>query len=92
MDDHFRQMLAPAMRSSSVTEKFVPSKTFIGKRDGYYFGNGDSGLGYYLDSRSLGFDYEDSKKKRSLEKIANEPLPYQPPGIFFSLNTLNTSL
>lgn len=80
MDEHFRQMLAPAMRSSSTIEKFAPSKIFTGKRDGYYFGNGAKGLGYYLDGRSLGNDYEDSKKKRSLNEVTDVPMSQEPPG------------
>jgi len=39
--------------SSSNDEQmtaFIPSKTWLGEKKGFYFGTGDEGTGYYLDS------------------------------------------
>jgi hypothetical protein len=32
-------------------QSFIPSSTFSGKKVGYFFRNGDKGIGYYLDGR-----------------------------------------
>ncbi len=45
MDAHFRKILAHSDGSS-----FISSSAFSGIKPGYYFGRGDKGLGYYVDS------------------------------------------
>jgi hypothetical protein len=49
MEDHFQQVLAPSLSSSSGPPRFIPSKSFTGSRQGYIFKKGDHGLGYYID-------------------------------------------
>ena len=43
-------------------ERFIHSKTFQGKKDGYYFGTSSEGTGYFLDSNN-----SSSSKKRQRE-------------------------
>jgi hypothetical protein len=37
------------MSSTTSTASFIPSSKFAGKKDGYVFKTGESGLGYYRD-------------------------------------------
>lgn len=51
MDHHFDTILGGSFSggSNSNHSSFIPAKKFEGKKDGYFFQNGDRGLGYYLD-------------------------------------------
>lgn len=51
MDHHFDAVLGGSFSGSSSSNHsaFIPAKKFDGKKDGYFFQNGDRGLGYYLD-------------------------------------------
>merc|ERR1719171_342543 len=51
-------------RCATATEnirKFLPAESFTGYREGFYFTNGEKGLGYYLD------------KREAPERIVQEP-------------------
>jgi beta-catenin-like protein 1 len=50
-----------AAAATSATGEFIPSSTWKGRKEGYYFGTSDKaqGTGYYLDNNTF-----DSKKKR----------------------------
>lgn len=48
MDDHFSKILGPHGNKNAA--KFIPAKTFEGRKPGYAFHNGDFGVGYYLDN------------------------------------------
>mmetsp|Transcript_22838 Transcript_22838/g.63440 ORF Transcript_22838/g.63440 Transcript_22838/m.63440 type:complete len:636 (-) Transcript_22838:2705-4612(-) len=63
--------------TSSDSEKkviaFIPSKAWLGEKRGFYFGTGDEGTGYYLDSfQRHETDLLRPKKKRKTVKIAEE--------------------
>ena len=32
------------------TKAFIPTRTWLGEKKGFYFGTGDEGTGYYIDS------------------------------------------
>jgi len=46
-------MLRDLSKATSSQDRFIPSLTFAGAREGYVFKMGDEGLGYYLDTRQL---------------------------------------
>lgn len=56
MDDHFNKILGS--HASKNATKFIPAKTFEGRKPGYVFHNGDFGVGYYLDSKHTSYDVQ----------------------------------
>ena len=57
-------------------EAFIPSAKFTGKKDGYYFGAGKNGVGYYLDAaQSSKSDGSEGKvdAKASAKKAIEKP-------------------
>jgi hypothetical protein len=66
-------------------EPFIPSKTFRGTKDGYYFSRGSKGLGYYLDAPR--FHRQNRKKKNSSkEKIPPKKVQRMLPGKLARMN------
>lgn len=51
MDSHFSNMLDMQGRAAPQAP-FLPSKTFNGAKPGYYFSNGEQGIGYYIDRKN----------------------------------------
>jgi len=51
---------------------FVPSKTWLGEKKGYYFGTGIEGTGYYLDSLQQSLAQNESPRKRKRVTIAED--------------------
>lgn len=59
----------------SITENeqlvaFIPTKTWLGEKKGYYFGTGDDGTGYYAD-KSQQNEIQITKKRKTV-KIAED--------------------
>ena len=49
MEDHFNSILGPLRSKSSQEAHFIPSSSYSASKNGYFFANGDRGLGYYED-------------------------------------------
>ena len=47
---------------------FIPSKTWLGEKKGFYFSTGDGGTGYYIDS----LQQNDMQRKKKRVKIAED--------------------
>ncbi len=59
--------------SSSNDERmpaFIPSKTWVGEKKGFYFGTGDDGTGYYIDNVQQK-DVQSTRKRKKV-KIAED--------------------
>jgi beta-catenin-like protein 1 len=50
MDDALNRMVAVASVAVGNRRAFIPSATWQGSKDGYYFGTTDKGTGYHLDA------------------------------------------
>ena len=50
MNDHFSSMLAPA-QATAKSVPFIKASSFEGKKEGYKFQKGPSGIGYYIDPK-----------------------------------------
>lgn len=59
-----------SMSNDEKLTAFIPSKTWIGEKKGYYFGTGDDGTGYYLDSLQQK-DVQITRKRKKV-KIAED--------------------
>ena len=49
---------------------FIPSKSWLGEKKGFYFGTGDEGTGYYIDE--LQQEHAETTKKRKRVQIAED--------------------
>ena len=83
MDSHFSTMLD--IKGNGRQQPFLSSTSFTGAKPGYYFGNGDQGLGYYVDTKSGGWSANDPEtipavgQKRKYGQAAEDELDENDP-------------
>uniref|UniRef100_A0A6U9XVP6 Beta-catenin-like protein 1 N-terminal domain-containing protein n=1 Tax=Pseudo-nitzschia australis TaxID=44445 RepID=A0A6U9XVP6_9STRA len=61
-----------SIHNDENTMTFIPSRIWLGEKKGFYFGTGNKGTGYYVDSLQQQQDGQISKKRKKSVRIAED--------------------